>query len=115
MELGFLVVAALVLFAAGGARRNLGRAFDLACVAALPMSTCPAAITCLRPSSANDLVRPVIACLVATPSPSDACTCDGSTEAGHVESSDFAFDGIVLGDAPRDLPLAETGEPRTNP
>ncbi len=37
VELGFLVVAALVLFAAGGKRRNLGRAFDLACVAALPM------------------------------------------------------------------------------
>lgn len=37
MDLGFLVVAAIVLFAAGGARRNLGRAFDLACVAALPL------------------------------------------------------------------------------
>ncbi len=37
VELGFLVVAAVVLFAVGGARRNLGRAFDLACVAALPM------------------------------------------------------------------------------
>lgn len=37
VELGFLVVAAIVLFVAGGARRNLGRAFDLACVAALPM------------------------------------------------------------------------------
>ena len=37
IELGFLVVGALVLFAAGGPRRNLGRAFDLACVAALPM------------------------------------------------------------------------------
>ncbi len=37
VELGFLVVAAGVLFAAGGPRRNLGRAFDLACVAALPL------------------------------------------------------------------------------
>jgi thiol-disulfide isomerase/thioredoxin len=37
VELGFLVVAAIVLFAAGGKKRNLGRAFDLACVAALPM------------------------------------------------------------------------------
>ncbi len=37
VELGFLVVAAIVLFAIGGRRRNLGRAFDLACVAALPM------------------------------------------------------------------------------
>jgi thiol-disulfide isomerase/thioredoxin len=37
IDLGFLVVAAIVLFAAGGAKRNLGRAFDLACVAALPL------------------------------------------------------------------------------
>jgi len=37
VELGFLVVAAGLLFAVGGPRRNLGRAFDLACVAALPL------------------------------------------------------------------------------
>ena len=37
VELGFLVIAAIVLFAAGGAKRNLGRAFDLACVAAIPL------------------------------------------------------------------------------
>ncbi len=37
IDLGFLVVAAIVLFASGGAKRNLGRAFDLACVAALPL------------------------------------------------------------------------------
>lgn len=37
IDLGFLVVAAIVVFAASGAKRNLGRAFDLACVAALPL------------------------------------------------------------------------------
>lgn len=37
VDLGFLVVAALVVFAAAGARRDLGRAFDLACVAAVPL------------------------------------------------------------------------------
>ena len=37
IDLGFLVVSAIVLFAAGGVKRNLGRAFDLACVAALPL------------------------------------------------------------------------------
>jgi thiol-disulfide isomerase/thioredoxin len=36
-ELAFLVVAALVLWVAGGPRRDLGRAFDLACVAAIPL------------------------------------------------------------------------------
>lgn len=37
VELGFLVLAALVLWIAAGPRRHLGRAFDLACVAALPL------------------------------------------------------------------------------
>ncbi len=37
VDLGFLVVASLILFVLGGARRNLGRAFDVACVAALPL------------------------------------------------------------------------------
>jgi thiol-disulfide isomerase/thioredoxin len=37
VDLGLLVLGALVVFALGGARRNLGRAFDLACVAALPL------------------------------------------------------------------------------
>jgi len=36
IELGALVVAALILFIAAGNRREPGRAFDLACVAALP-------------------------------------------------------------------------------
>lgn len=37
IDLGFLVLAALLLFALAGGKRNLGRAFDLACVAALPL------------------------------------------------------------------------------
>jgi thiol-disulfide isomerase/thioredoxin len=37
IELGFLVLAALVLWIASGPKRHLGRAFDLACVAALPL------------------------------------------------------------------------------
>ena len=34
-------------------------------VAALPMSICPQAMSYSRPSSESDLVRPVMACLVA--------------------------------------------------
>jgi thiol-disulfide isomerase/thioredoxin len=37
VDLGFLVVGAAVIYAASGPRRELGRAFDLACVAALPL------------------------------------------------------------------------------
>ncbi|HET7503985.1 MAG TPA: hypothetical protein VFK02_23350, partial [Kofleriaceae bacterium] len=37
VDLGLLVVGALVLYALAGSRRNLGRAFDLMCVAALPL------------------------------------------------------------------------------
>jgi thiol-disulfide isomerase/thioredoxin len=37
ITLASLVIAALVLYAAGGKRRDLGRSFDLACVAALPL------------------------------------------------------------------------------
>ncbi|MBA3452979.1 MAG: redoxin family protein [Deltaproteobacteria bacterium] len=37
VELAFLVVGALLLWLAAGKRRDLGRAFDLACVAALPL------------------------------------------------------------------------------
>jgi thiol-disulfide isomerase/thioredoxin len=36
-DLAFLVIGAGVVFALGGARRALGRAFDLACVAAVPL------------------------------------------------------------------------------
>jgi len=37
VDLAFLVLGAFVLFAAAGPKRNLGRAFDLACVAAIPL------------------------------------------------------------------------------
>ena len=37
VDLGFLVVGALVIWAAAGPRRDLGRASDLACVAVLPL------------------------------------------------------------------------------
>jgi len=37
VDLGLLVIAALAVFGLAGANRNLGRAFDLACVAALPL------------------------------------------------------------------------------
>ena len=37
IDLGFLVLGALVLWLGAGPRRNLGRAFDLACVAAIPL------------------------------------------------------------------------------
>lgn len=37
VDLAFLVVGALLLWMIGGKRRDLGRAFDLACVAALPL------------------------------------------------------------------------------
>jgi len=37
VDLGLLLVSALALFALAGPRRNLGRAFDLACVAVIPL------------------------------------------------------------------------------
>ncbi len=37
VKLGFLVVAAIIVWLLAGSRRNLGRAFDVACVAALPL------------------------------------------------------------------------------
>src|SRR5690606_19884019 len=37
MDLVFLVLGALALWLGAGPRRNLGRAFDLACVAAVPL------------------------------------------------------------------------------
>jgi thiol-disulfide isomerase/thioredoxin len=37
IDLGFLVIGALVIWAAAGPRRELGRAADLACVAVLPL------------------------------------------------------------------------------
>ncbi|MDB4958905.1 MAG: alkyl hydroperoxide reductase/Thiol specific antioxidant/Mal allergen [Myxococcales bacterium] len=37
VDLGFLVIGAVLLWSFAGKRRDLGRAFDLACVAALPL------------------------------------------------------------------------------
>jgi thiol-disulfide isomerase/thioredoxin len=37
IDLGILVIAAVVIWAAAGPRRELGRSFDLACVAVLPL------------------------------------------------------------------------------
>jgi thiol-disulfide isomerase/thioredoxin len=37
VDLGLLLLGAIAVFALAGPRRNLGRAFDLACVAALPL------------------------------------------------------------------------------
>jgi thiol-disulfide isomerase/thioredoxin len=37
VDLGFLVVSAAVIYAASGGKRELGRAFDFACVAVLPL------------------------------------------------------------------------------
>lgn len=37
VDLGFLVISALIIWAASGTKRDLGRAFDVACVAVLPL------------------------------------------------------------------------------
>ncbi len=37
VDLAFLLVGALLIYAAAGSRRDLGRAFDLACVAVMPL------------------------------------------------------------------------------
>jgi thiol-disulfide isomerase/thioredoxin len=37
VDLGFLVIGALIIWAFSGTRRDLGRAFDVACVAVLPL------------------------------------------------------------------------------
>lgn len=37
VDLGFLVISALIIWAFSGAKRELGRAFDVACVAVLPL------------------------------------------------------------------------------
>jgi thiol-disulfide isomerase/thioredoxin len=47
VDLGALLIGALVVFALAGRRRNLGRAFDLACVAVLPVVMVQLAATVL--------------------------------------------------------------------
>ncbi|CAN5855788.1 hypothetical protein BH11MYX2_BH11MYX2_35010 [soil metagenome] len=56
MTLAVLVIAAVALFLAGGARRNAGRAFDLACVCVLPLVYVAIAATLIV--GAFDLVLP---------------------------------------------------------
>ena len=57
IDLAFLVLGAFVLYAGAGPKRNLGRAFDLSCVAALPLLLVElAATTVLR---ATDLQVPM--------------------------------------------------------
>jgi thiol-disulfide isomerase/thioredoxin len=45
LDLAFLLLGAIGLWAGAGARRNLGRAFDLACSAALPLFVVDIALT----------------------------------------------------------------------
>lgn len=45
-----------------------------------------------------------IACVLATPSPGEACSCNPRLEAEYVELSDLAFDGTVIDDARREPP-----------
>jgi thiol-disulfide isomerase/thioredoxin len=62
LDLAFLVLGALLLWTLAGARRNLGRAFDLACVAALPMLFVDIAVTLVVRTA--DLELPPIARIV---------------------------------------------------
>jgi thiol-disulfide isomerase/thioredoxin len=58
VTLGFLVVGALVIFAAGGWRRELGRAFDAACVAVLPLLLVDLGAGAVLSAFDLELVRP---------------------------------------------------------
>jgi thiol-disulfide isomerase/thioredoxin len=55
-DLAFLLIAAIVIFAAGGPRRGVGRAFDLACVAIVPLVAVEAAANAII--HALDLATP---------------------------------------------------------
>ncbi len=44
------------------------------------------------------------ACVIAMPSPSEACSCNHLTDPEYVENAQFAFDGTVLGEAPKAPP-----------
>jgi thiol-disulfide isomerase/thioredoxin len=56
VDLGALLIGALVVFALAGRRRNLGGAFDLACVAVLPIVMVQLAATVL--AAVTDLAMP---------------------------------------------------------
>ncbi|HEX5061869.1 MAG TPA: TlpA disulfide reductase family protein [Kofleriaceae bacterium] len=60
VDLGFLVVGAVIIFAASGRRRELGRAFDFACVAALPLILVALAASLIVYSTGLDVPRPVM-------------------------------------------------------
>ena len=55
-----------------------------------------------------------IACVMAMPSPSEACSCNRYSEAEYVEQSDLAFDGTVIDDARREPPKACTEPTRAS-
>jgi thiol-disulfide isomerase/thioredoxin len=60
VDLAFLVIGALALWGAAGARSGLGRVFDLACVAALPLFLVDlAAVTVVRAFEAFDVIHGV--------------------------------------------------------
>src|SRR5262249_54801951 len=59
VDLGALLVGALAVFALAGRRRNLGRAFDLACVAVLPIVMVQLGATVL-PAVAGVALRAVL-------------------------------------------------------
>lgn len=58
VTLGFLVVGALVIFAANGRRRELGRGFDAACVAVLPLVLVDLVVGSVLGAVDLELVRP---------------------------------------------------------
>lgn len=65
IDLGILVIAAAVIWAAAGPRRNLGRAFDLACVAVLPLVVIDLVASVIL--HALDIAVPVPLTLILTP------------------------------------------------
>jgi thiol-disulfide isomerase/thioredoxin len=60
VDLGLLLVGALAVFALAGARRNLGRAFDLACVALVPLVLVDLAATVALRGAGIDAVPPAL-------------------------------------------------------
>jgi thiol-disulfide isomerase/thioredoxin len=60
VDLGFLVVGAVIIFAASGKRRELGLAFDFACVAALPLVFVALAASLIVYSTRLDVPRPLM-------------------------------------------------------
>jgi thiol-disulfide isomerase/thioredoxin len=67
VDLGFLVLGAIVIFAVGGGKREIGRSFDLACVAVLPLLFVDLAASAVLTAFDVELLRPatVVLSLVA--------------------------------------------------